>query len=92
MGDDDQPLQRPADEERFDDDFLHQVVCQLSKMGMVAVVKGPKGGVTVGLTECTLFDIYQLFGYMTEEIDLKKASPAVLLEQEIRLFLQKCSI
>jgi DNA-binding IscR family transcriptional regulator len=68
--------------------FLHQVVCHLSKAGLVNVVKGPKGGVTVGFTEGSLFDIYQLFGYMSDEINKKTASPAQLIEQEMREFLQ----
>lgn len=72
--------------------FLHQVVCHLSKAGMISVVKGPKGGVAIGFNQCSLFDVYQLFGYMTEEIKADSQSDAEKIEQTIRNFLADISI
>ena len=57
--------------------FLHQIVAKLSKAGMVSVIKGPHGGVLCSLTDHSLLDVYQLFGYLEKEKLATSASSKV---------------
>jgi DNA-binding IscR family transcriptional regulator len=44
--------------------YLHQVVGPVGQAGMISVIKGPGGGVLANLSEVSLLDIYNLFGYL----------------------------
>ena len=68
--------------------FLHQVVCHLSKAGMVSVVKGPRGGILANLKQTSVLEVYNLFGYMTEPVTGTGHSATV--EREARDFLGSC--
>jgi len=70
--------------------FLHQVVSLLSRNGMVSVIKGPKGGISSNLSEVTLLQVYQLFGYMDEPIE--GSLPHCEIEKEMRKFLDSVVI
>jgi DNA-binding IscR family transcriptional regulator len=71
--------------------FLHQVVSQLNKAGMLSVIKGPKGGVLSNLKEVTLLDVYNLFGYLKEPVDTKFADSSSV-EVLIRKFFKDTHI
>lgn len=67
--------------------FLHQVVSLLSRAGVVSVIKGPKGGIASNLSENSLLQIYQIFGYMTEPVEGKL--PHAEIEVVMRQFLSE---
>lgn len=66
--------------------FLHQVVAKLRQAGMVVVIKGPKGGVGQSIKDHNLFEVYQLFGYMTEP-EQREELPSDVVQNEMRRYL-----
>jgi DNA-binding IscR family transcriptional regulator len=72
--------------------FLHQIVSQLKKSGVLTVTKGPYGGVRIpeGKLPFTLSEIYHIFGYMNEPITGTLYSAQV--ENEIRAFMERIVI
>jgi DNA-binding IscR family transcriptional regulator len=72
--------------------FLHQIVSQLKKSGVLTVTKGPYGGVRIpeGKLPFTLAEIYHIFGYMNEPIE--GTSHSALLENEMREFMSRLII
>lgn len=70
--------------------FLHQIICHLVKSGVLTVIKGPGGGISVTLREHSLLEIYNLFGYMKE--DLSDGRDSSQVEQQVRDFLAGLSI
>lgn len=67
--------------------YLHQVVAVLSKVGLVSVIRGPAGGITASLSEASVLDLYQAFGYMTE--DSGGTLPSSQVERDLKAFLSE---
>lgn len=65
--------------------FLHQVVAKLRQGGMLVVIKGPRGGVATSINDHNLLKVYQLFGYMTEEVE--GSLPSSEIERHLRKVL-----
>lgn len=66
--------------------FLHQVVCHLSKVNILRVVKGPRGGAFLNRKDASVLDVYQAFHYMTDLVDESRESS--LVEMKVRSFLK----
>ena len=70
--------------------FLHQVVAKLRQGGFIVVIKGPKGGVGVSIKDHNLLEVYQLFGYMTEEVE--GSLPSSEIERHLRKVLAEITL
>jgi DNA-binding IscR family transcriptional regulator len=68
------------------ENFLHQVVAKLGAAKKISVIKGPKGGVAPALSDVNLLQVYQVFGYMNEEI--AGSMPSSDIERKLRSVLE----